>query len=125
MIENYQEQKELEEKDPVDSNFARIIDIYANGLLIQIEGESEPRTKLCRCNRFGVFHVGDRVKIIKDGGTYVVEYPIGMPLAELDFSGKYVGTGPWEIMDATGTLDSATSRINRIISALKAFGMAT
>lgn len=79
MIQNYQEQMEMQEPEPINATFAKVIEVQSSGLIIQIEGEDNPREKPCKCNRFGVFHVGDRVRIIKDGGSYVVEYPVGNP----------------------------------------------
>lgn len=84
MIESYQEAAALEPVEPQEASFATIGTIYADGVSLIFDGEEEPTAKHYRCNRSVVFHTGDRVRIIKDSGTYIVEYPVGAPLGQLN-----------------------------------------
>ena len=93
----------MQEPVPGNASFARLISVEPTGLIIQIEGESAARTKAYPCNRFGTFHAGDRVKIIKDGGDYVVEYPIGKPITATYADGAGVAAAVDNL--ATGIAD--------------------
>lgn len=79
MIESYQEEQELMQEEPQDVNFAIIDEVYDDGVSLIFPGETEPTEKHYKVNAFVVFQPGDRVRIIKDSGTYVVEYPVGNP----------------------------------------------
>lgn len=60
-------------------NFATVGAIYADGLTLIFDGESAPTEKHYKCNTSVGFAAGDRVKILADSGTYVVEYVVGAP----------------------------------------------
>ncbi len=60
-------------------NFATIAGIFEDGVTLRFDGETEPTQKHYKVNSFAVFKVDDRVRIIKDSGTYVVEYSVGNP----------------------------------------------
>lgn len=68
-----------ESAEPADVNFATIAAIYADGVTLIFDGETTPTQKHYLCNSFAVFAVGDRVRLIKDSGTYIVEYSVGAP----------------------------------------------
>lgn len=75
--------EETPEKEQVpESSFATIADIKADGISLIFDGQDEPSEKHYKCNCFAVFANGDRVKVFKDSGTYVVEYPLGNPRKE-------------------------------------------
>lgn len=80
MIETYQAKQEIltQSKDK-DSIFATIGEIFADGVTLIFDGQTEATAKHYKVNSSIVFSQGDRVKIIKDSGTYVVEYPVGNP----------------------------------------------
>lgn len=124
MIRNYQQEKALEPRSPEAARLATVANVGYRGLQVIFDGETQPDGKYYLCSQSLVFREGDRVLVEKISGSYVVVCRIGAPIGELDFSGKYVGVGPWQMTKASGTIESATSRINRIIDALKAFGMA-
>lgn len=69
--------EEAAKSEPV--NFATIAEIYSDGVTLRFDGEETPSQKRYKANAFAVFAVGDRVKIIRDSGTYIVEYPVGNP----------------------------------------------
>lgn len=79
MIETYQEKESLAEPKPETQNFATIGEIYDDGVSLIFDGETDPSEKHYKTNAFVVFKKGDRVRIIADSGTYVVEYPVGNP----------------------------------------------
>lgn len=64
-------------------NFATVEGVYEDGLSIRLDGEEKATEKHYKCNTSIVFKVGDRVRIIRDSGTYVVEYPVGNPTGEI------------------------------------------
>ena len=67
------------EQEDVGVELATIVSVGTSGLLLQFDGEDETRDKEYRCNAGVQFKEGDRVKIHKMSGTYVVDYPIGDP----------------------------------------------
>lgn len=83
MIESYQEQVALEATEPQDASFATIGTVHGDGVTLIFDGEAEATAKHYKCNAFCVFAAGDRVRIIKDSGTYIVEYPVGVPRTAL------------------------------------------
>lgn len=82
MIENYQNEIEIEEEvisEPAEQNFATVGTVYEDGVSLIFDGTSTASDKHYKVNASVVFTAGDRVKIIKDSGTYVVEYVVGNP----------------------------------------------
>lgn len=71
-----------QKQEPV--NFATVTGVFEDGLTLRLDGEETATQKRYKCNKFCVFAVGDRVRIIKDSGTYVVEYPIGNPMKKVE-----------------------------------------
>ena len=63
-------------------SFATIDQIYEDGITLIFDGEETASEKHYKCNSFCVFAAGQRVRIVKDSGTYVVEYPVGNPNAD-------------------------------------------
>ena len=79
MIEKKKKKESLVLPSPAPQNFATIGEIYDDGVSLIFDGEEEPSEKHYKTNAFVVFQKGDRVRIISDSGTYVVEYPVGNP----------------------------------------------
>lgn len=84
MIESYQEEQSLLPTEPPDQSFAVIGEIYDDGISLIFNGASQPSLKHYKCNASIPFQAGQRVRIIEDSGTYVVEYPIGAPAKTLN-----------------------------------------
>lgn len=63
-------------------NFATIGEIYDDGVSLIFDGQEDATEKHYKVNTSIVFHAGDRVKILADSGTYVVEYVVGTPKVE-------------------------------------------
>lgn len=83
MIENYQQQAAAMPEEPPDQSFATVAAVYADGISLKFDGSAAPSAKHYKCNAAIKFEAGQRVRIIKDSGTYVVEYPVGVPLTKL------------------------------------------
>lgn len=83
MIENYQQQAAAMPEEPPEQSFATVAAVYADGISLKFDGSAVPSAKHYKCNAAIKFEAGQRVRIIKDSGTYVVEYPVGVPLTKL------------------------------------------
>ncbi len=85
MIEGLSEEKieTTEEQEEVEVELATIISVGTSGLVLKFDGEDEAREKDYKCNAGVKFAAGDRVKIHKMSGTYVVEYAIGNPNSDV------------------------------------------
>lgn len=59
--------------------FATISNVYEDGVTLLFDGEATPSEKHYKVNTSVFFSPGDRVKILPDSGTYVVEYVVGAP----------------------------------------------
>lgn len=57
--------------------------VNAEGVTLIFPGEEEAGEKNYKCNAAVKLKAGDRVKVIKDSGTYLVEYPVGAPNSAL------------------------------------------
>lgn len=66
----------------IKRNFATIGAVYADGVTLIFDGETDPTEKHYLCNADVLFSAGDRVRIIEDSGTYIVEYVVGTPKQE-------------------------------------------
>lgn len=52
---------------------------YTDGLSLIFDGQTEATAKHYKCNTSVTFSAGDRVKICRVSGTYIVEYVVGKP----------------------------------------------
>lgn len=62
-----------------ESQFATVGEVFDDGVTLIFDGQEEATEKHYKVNASIVLAAGDRVKILKDSGTYVVEYVIGVP----------------------------------------------
>lgn len=81
-METYQDLAVDEPNEVPEASFATISEIFEDGVTLLFDGLDAPTTKRYKVNAFVVFQPGDRVRVIKDSGTYVVEYPVGNPRTE-------------------------------------------
>lgn len=51
--------------------------VYDDGLSLIFDGQTEASQKHYKRNTAVTFSAGQRVKIVKMSGTYIVEYPVG------------------------------------------------
>lgn len=63
-----------------DFQTAIVAGIYRDGISLIFPGSSSPSSKHYRCNSSIPFAVGQRVRVEKINGTYIVAYPIGPPV---------------------------------------------
>lgn len=68
-----------EEPEALVRAFATVGEVYADGLSLIFDGETEPTEKHYLCNTSVYFQAGDRVRLAEDSGTYIVEYVVGPP----------------------------------------------
>ena len=68
-----------ENAQPVEVRLATVTEVTNDGLKLQFDGSSEASSKVYKCNSACIFSVGDRVKVTKHSGTYIVDYVIGAP----------------------------------------------
>lgn len=64
---------------PPEFSLATVASVGTNGIRLIFDGQSQASQKEYKCNTQVTFSAGDRVKIFKDSGTYIVEYPVGAP----------------------------------------------
>lgn len=62
--------------------FATVAGKYSDGLSLIFDGEEKATAKHYKCNPRFPFAVGERVKLTKDSGTYVVDFPVGLPASK-------------------------------------------
>lgn len=60
-------------------SLATVSAVTATGIRIQIDGEDTAGVKEYQCNTAQLFTIGDRVKISKISGSYVIDYKVGAP----------------------------------------------
>lgn len=59
--------------------FATVGEVFEDGVSLLFDGEESATEKHYLCNTNCYFAPGDRVRIIEDSGTYIVEYVVGKP----------------------------------------------
>ena len=72
-------QTQTPKEQPPIYNFATVGNVYDDGLSLIFDGQENETEKHYKCNTSVFFKAGDRVKILQDSGTYVVEYVVGAP----------------------------------------------
>ena len=61
---------------------ATVAQVTASGVKIAVDGAGEAGSKEYKVNTIQKLAAGDRVKICKNSGSYLVEYKIGTPMAD-------------------------------------------
>lgn len=79
ILETYQEEQSIVQQDPPGQSFATVGTVYEDGIALIFNGTEKESRKHYKCNACVRFEAGQRVRIIEDSGTYVVEYPVGVP----------------------------------------------
>lgn len=64
-------------------NFATIKAVHDDGVTLSFDDGSESQ-KHYKVNSGVIFNAGDRVRILEDNGTYVVEYVVGRPIKAIN-----------------------------------------
>ena len=65
--------------EPTAAELATVGAKYTDGLSLIFDGQSAASEKHYKCNTSVTFQAGDRVKICRISGTYIVEYVVGNP----------------------------------------------
>ena len=78
-LETYQDLTASDPNEVQDASFAKIAEVYDDGITLIFDGMIEATQKRYKANRSVIFAVGDRVHLVKESGTYIVEYPVGNP----------------------------------------------
>ena len=68
-----------ENRQTAEIRLATVAEVLEDGLRLQFDGSDEATSKVYKCNTSCIFAVGDRVKVTKQSGTYLVDYVIGAP----------------------------------------------
>jgi len=78
MIESYQDEVALKKSvEPIKPHeIATIGTVYADGVTLKFDDSTTESTKHYKRNKSITFLAGDRVKVRKYSGTYIVEYAI-------------------------------------------------
>ena len=96
--------------DESGAQFATVGEVLDDDVSLIFDGQDEATDKHYRCNASVLLLPGDRVKVCKDSGTYVVEYVVGSPALRLlippgGASGQYLakkGSDSYALKWATG-----------------------
>ena len=83
MTDLLQEIPEKTAGNPPEFALATVASVQSGGVKLIFDGQSEASQKTYKCNAAISFKEGDRVKIHKDAGTYIVEYPVGAPASRV------------------------------------------
>lgn len=100
---------EAEETTP-ECNFATVGAVHEDGLSLIFDGQETASEKHYKCNTSVRFAAGDRVRILKDSGTYVVEYVVGSPGEDILMP---TGGADGQILTKDGSDDYVASWANR------------
>ena len=79
MIDGISEADAKQEEQPVDAQLATVGAVYEDGLTLVFDGQEAATEKHYKCNTAIAFKAGDRVKVARISGSYVVEYVVGSP----------------------------------------------
>lgn len=79
MIDGITEAAAIEEDLPSDAQLATVDAVFKDGLTLIFDGQTTATKKHYKCNTSVAFQSGDRVKVARISGSYVVEYVVGAP----------------------------------------------
>lgn len=79
IAETYQQQQSEAMPESGAASFATVAQVHEDGLSLIFDGEGTVASKHYKCNQYCKFEAGQRVYLQKDGGTYVVLFPVGAP----------------------------------------------
>ena len=96
--------------EPQDATFATIDEIFDDGVTLIFDGQETATEKHYKVNSFAIFKAKDRVRIIKDSGTYVVEYTVGVPKKTFNADTATNADNAESSSAAKALIDAASSR---------------
>ena len=83
-LENVEDLLELDETpaEQITFDLATVTAVTVNGIKLKFDGDTQSGGKVYKCNSAMRFQVGDRVKVHKESGSYIVEYVISAPMED-------------------------------------------
>lgn len=116
ILETFQEEQTIVQQDPPGQSFATVGTVYEDGIALIFNGAEKESQKHYKCNACVRFEAGQRVRIIEDSGTYVVEYPVGVPAQSIfaDSAGRSAYALEAGYAETAGKATTATKADNAI-----------
>lgn len=105
MIDGVSEVLDTQGEQPIDARIATVGAVYEDGLSLIFDGQETATEKHYKCNTSVTFKAGDRVKVARISGSYVVEYVVGAPSSGGGGSVSELVNGNYKVtLDANGNL---------------------
>ena len=105
MIDGISEAQDVQEEQDLDARLATVGAVYTDGLTLIFDGQETATEKHYKCNTSVTFKAGDRVKVARISGSYVVEYVVGAPGSGGGGSVSELVNGNYKVtLDSTGHL---------------------
>ena len=105
MIDGISEAQDVQEEQNLDARLATVGTVYTDGLTLIFDGQEAATEKHYKCNTSVTFKAGDRVKVARISGSYVVEYVVGAPSSGGGGSVSELVNGDYKVtLDANGNL---------------------
>lgn len=99
-----------------DAFLATVTEInLEKGIKVSVDGQNQANEKYYKCRKGLTLAVGDRVKITKISGTFIIEYAIGLPAQRYNMNQCPTGDN--------ATAANCAAWINSIINALADQGL--
>ena len=111
-----------ENEERVEVRLATVAEVLNDGLRLKFDGSDAATTKIYKCNASCMFTVGDRVKVTKHSGTYLVDYVIGAPGGGGGSVSKLENGGVYVELNSSGNLLPSVSGYTNLGSSSKSFG---
>ena len=70
---------EIPDENLPENFLATVGAVHDDGLSLILDGQTEATAKHYKCNTSATFAAGDRVKVARISGSYIVEYVVGPP----------------------------------------------
>lgn len=111
-----------ENSQSAEVRLATVAEVLSNGLRLQFDGSDAATQKIYKCNAACMFAEGDRVKVTKCSGTYIVDYVIGGPGSGGGSVSKLENGGVSVELNSSGNLIPSISGYTNLGSSSKLFG---
>ena len=110
-----------ENAEQIEVRLATVAEVTSDGLRLQFDGSDAATSKVYKCNASCIFAQGDRVKVTKHSGTYLVDYVIGAPGS--DGTVSQLENGGYTVeLDSNGYLVPSDSGHTSLGTSSKKFG---
>ena len=119
MIDGISEAQEVHEEQDLAARLATVGAVYTDGLTLIFDGQETATEKHYKCNTSVTFKAGDRVKVARISGSYVVEYVVGAPGSGSGSSVSELVNGDYKLSLSAGGYLIPTGKIKLGTSANK------